>query len=52
MLEIQKKPKRAQQVRRFRLGGFANNITKFLNKWQMVFFLLRKNAIFFTRVLL
>ena len=52
MLEIQKKPKRAQQVRRFSLGGFANNITKFLNKWQMVFFLLRKNAIFFTRVLL
>lgn len=52
MLEIQKKPKRAQQVRRFRLGGFANNIAKFLNKRRMVFFLLRKNAIFFTRVLL
>lgn len=52
MLEIQKKSKRVQQVRIFRLGGFANNITKFLNKRRMVFFLLRKNAIFFTRVLL
>ena len=30
----------------------VKNLTFGLNKWRMVFFLLRKNAIFFTRVLL